>query len=251
MGLPQSSTSPHLYSQALQLKLYQAFIFSIPILFSIILFLLFYLFYLKRRASTLSTSPSILARRSDIHQDAPYVSSVGLKGELKDKLPIVLFDEELRKRDSQCCVCLGDFEIKEELLQIPSCKHVFHIDCIHHWLQSNTSCPLCRCSVIPTATKLANPVPPPSESEPRPEPIIQPNVAVSNQSQQVVPQEQQQQVTSPSSMEGISPSSPMRSTIPRDCGSSSWFSSICRGNNEMGNYPEQESVIIHIQTHNS
>ncbi|KAJ1396964.1 zinc finger protein, partial [Sesbania bispinosa] len=66
MGVPQTATSPpppppHLYPQELQLKLYQAFIFSIPILFSIILFLLFYLFYLKRRASS---SPHLLLPRS-------------------------------------------------------------------------------------------------------------------------------------------------------------------------------------------
>lgn len=88
MGLPDqtqttSSTTTsqsHLYPQALQLKLYQAFIFSIPILFSIILFLLFYLFYLKRRASTLSSSPPILIRRRNHNQASasytPYVSSV-------------------------------------------------------------------------------------------------------------------------------------------------------------------------------
>ncbi|MCD7450909.1 putative E3 ubiquitin-protein ligase rha4a [Datura stramonium] len=57
MGISESPSPPHLYPQALQLKLYQAFIFSIPILFSIILFLLFYLFYLKRRASIGSNSP--------------------------------------------------------------------------------------------------------------------------------------------------------------------------------------------------
>lgn len=63
-SVPQISSSPptlpHMYSEELQLKLYQAFIFSIPILFSIILFLLFYLFYLKRRAS--SFSPHLLPR---------------------------------------------------------------------------------------------------------------------------------------------------------------------------------------------
>ncbi|KAG5539501.1 hypothetical protein RHGRI_019909 [Rhododendron griersonianum] len=29
------------------------------------------------------------------------------------------------------CVCLGEFELKEELNQIPTYKHVFHIDCIN------------------------------------------------------------------------------------------------------------------------
>lgn len=52
MKPPHDHSPPHQYPQEIQLKLYQAFIFSIPILFSIILFLLFYLFYLKRRANS-------------------------------------------------------------------------------------------------------------------------------------------------------------------------------------------------------
>ncbi|KAF3681391.1 RING-H2 zinc finger protein RHA4a [Capsicum annuum] len=149
MGLPESPSPPHLYPQALQLKLYQAFIFSIPILFSIILFLLFYLFYLKRRASFGSNSNvAILPRSSNqaiIHGD------VDMKGMLKNKLPIILFDEDSMMRDSQCCVCLGEFEIEEELHQLPSCKHIFHVECIRHWLRSNFSCPLCRRRVIITS----------------------------------------------------------------------------------------------------
>ncbi|KAF5191875.1 hypothetical protein FRX31_018538, partial [Thalictrum thalictroides] len=79
MGLPQtpstSSSSPHLYPQALQLKLYQAFIFSVPILFSIILLLLFYLFYLKRRRDTniitgTSSPTATLTRRLTHHPTA-------------------------------------------------------------------------------------------------------------------------------------------------------------------------------------
>ncbi|XP_059632009.1 probable E3 ubiquitin-protein ligase RHA4A [Cornus florida] len=167
--LPQSPSPPHLYSQALQLKLYQAFIFSIPILFSIILFLLFYLFYLKRRAY--SVPPPILP--TTLNQASPCIPSTfetGLKGELKDRLAIVLFDENLKARDPLCCVCLGEFEIKQELHQVPSCKHLFHVDCIHHWLHSNTTCPLCRCSVVPTATKL-------DHSQPRQ--AIEPDIAAS------------------------------------------------------------------------
>ncbi|KAK4365509.1 hypothetical protein RND71_016867 [Anisodus tanguticus] len=155
MGIPEPPSPPHLYPQALQLKLYQAFIFSIPILFSIILFLLFYLFYLKRRASIGSNSPAATLPRSStqaiIHGD------VDIKRMLKNKLPVILFDEDSMMRDSQCCVCLGEFDIKEELHQLPSCKHIFHVECIRHWLRSNFSCPLCRRHVIITNK---NPQPP-------------------------------------------------------------------------------------------
>ncbi|KAG6605583.1 putative E3 ubiquitin-protein ligase RHA4A, partial [Cucurbita argyrosperma subsp. sororia] len=182
MGVPQTPAAPpHLYPQALQLKLYQAFIFSIPILFSIILFLLFYLFYLKRRASSLSSSsssspPPILPTTSN--RLTLYVTTacrVDLKADNPiDKLPKIFFNEELRSRDSLCCVCLGEFEIKEELLQVPSCKHVFHIDCMNLWLASNSTCPLCRCSVIPT-TRCSDPpvlVPPQLTPPPPPPPPL-------------------------------------------------------------------------------
>lgn len=153
---PQSPISPHLYPQAIQLKLYQAFIFSIPILFSIILFLLFYLFYLKRRASSLSPPSPMTLPVSSSHQASPHLPSVCLldvKVELKGKLHVVLFSEELGTRDSLCCVCLGEFELKEELVEMPSCKHIFHLDCIHLWLYSHTTCPLCRSSVLISSTK--------------------------------------------------------------------------------------------------
>ncbi|CAF2071286.1 unnamed protein product [Brassica napus] len=148
---PQTPIPPHLYPQAVQLKLYQAFIFSIPILFSIILFLLFYLFYLKRRASALSSPPPMILPVSSTHQPSSHLTSVCLldvKVELKDKLHVVFFNEDLETRDSLCCVCLGEFELKEELVEMPSCKHIFHLDCIHLWLYSHTTCPLCRSSVF-------------------------------------------------------------------------------------------------------
>lgn len=160
MGDPQTLTpSPNMYPQELQLKLYQAFIFSIPILFSIILLLLFYLFYLKRRASSLSPPP--LHRTIIPPSSYPFPSTpcrLDVRVEYLDKLPRILFNEDLRTRDPVCCVCLGEFEVKEEVLQIPYCKHVFHRLCIYNWLQSKFTCPLCRCSIIPT-TKFLNPSP--------------------------------------------------------------------------------------------
>nr|XP_043612798.1 probable E3 ubiquitin-protein ligase RHA4A [Erigeron canadensis] len=160
MSVPQTpSINYHPYSHALQIRVYQAFIFSIPILFSIILFLLFYLFYLKRRAYALSSAPPLhppsTYRYATSFLPMPHV--MGVKGGLKDKLPKVVFDEVLKAKDSVCCVCLGEFELNEELIQVPSCKHVFHKECIHHWLQSNSTCPLCRCCVFLAVGPLSGP----------------------------------------------------------------------------------------------
>lgn len=157
MGSDQASNPSYnnnLYPQEFQIKLYQAFIFSIPILFSIMLFLLFYLFYLKRRASDLSQTELPITLTSNQASTFPAPAShVGIKGDLRDNLLVVPFDEELRAKDSQCCVCLGEFELKQELEQVPYCKHVFHPDCIRDWLQKNATCPLCRCHVITPSTQ--------------------------------------------------------------------------------------------------
>ncbi|XP_059662187.1 probable E3 ubiquitin-protein ligase RHA4A [Cornus florida] len=240
MAHPQAQSPSHLYSQELQLKLYQAFIFSIPILFSIILFLLFYLFYLKRRASSVSISSPSIIPRSLINQATPIApsSEIGWKGNFKDKLPVILFDEDLRTRDSQCCVCLGEFEIKEELHQVPSCKHVFHVDCIRHWLRSNSTCPLCRCSVN-TTTINSHPKPPNGPS------LIRQDNENLNQDPQIVSPEQQEQLASVS----VNMANYSREHVVLMEGSSSGTTSICM-ENETG-CQNGESVVLTIQTHNT
>lgn len=50
----------------------------------------------------------------------------------------------------RCSVCLGDYQSDDRLQRIPHCGHTFHVDCIDHWLASNTTCPLCRVSLLPT-----------------------------------------------------------------------------------------------------
>ncbi|OAY56325.1 probable E3 ubiquitin-protein ligase RHA4A [Manihot esculenta] len=242
MGFTPTATPPHLYPQELQLKLYQAFIFSIPILFSIILFLLFYLFYLKRRPTSVSSPTQILPTSSNQStQPVLSVCQIGLKKEIKDKLPIVLFDEELKTRESQCCVCLGEFEIKEELLQIPSCKHVFHIECIHHWLHSNSTCPLCRSFVIPT-TKLDNL----AQSGGHETPIEQDNPN-SNYHTQIASEQQQQQQQAEFSHSLVIPIE--ESSSAEACSMASAGSPELSISTENGRgCSSQESVAINIQT---
>lgn len=43
-----------------------------------------------------------------------------------------------------CAVCLCEFTEKDKLRLLPMCSHAFHLNCIDTWLQSNSTCPLCR-----------------------------------------------------------------------------------------------------------
>lgn len=49
--------------------------------------------------------------------------------------------------NTDCSVCLADFEEDDLLKLLPRCNHPFHIQCINKWLMSHTNCPLCRATV--------------------------------------------------------------------------------------------------------
>ncbi|KAG1700953.1 hypothetical protein DVH05_011197 [Phytophthora capsici] len=54
-------------------------------------------------------------------------------------------------RTSQCCICLNESDPSgesdaTEMAQLP-CAHTFHEDCIIHWLQCGSACPMCRRAV--------------------------------------------------------------------------------------------------------
>ncbi|KAJ9676385.1 hypothetical protein PVL29_025085 [Vitis rotundifolia] len=94
------SDPPNCCSASAELKLYQAFIFSVPIFFTFILLLLFYLFYLRRRRVDWAS----LRMRSSMQNDADHasgVSELGLKKEVREMLPIIVFKESFSVSDTQ------------------------------------------------------------------------------------------------------------------------------------------------------
>jgi len=52
-------------------------------------------------------------------------------------------DIDLGKFDPTCVICLTDFELGEPIAHLP-CGHIFHSECVNHWLLQHGSCPL-RC----------------------------------------------------------------------------------------------------------
>ncbi|KAL9230031.1 hypothetical protein vseg_005428 [Gypsophila vaccaria] len=45
--------------------------------------------------------------------------------------------------DPECCICLAKYKEKEEIRQLP-CSHIFHKNCVDHWLGIISCCPLCK-----------------------------------------------------------------------------------------------------------
>ncbi|XP_058729426.1 RING-H2 finger protein ATL58-like isoform X2 [Vicia villosa] len=148
-----SSSSRSDAAAAAELKLYRAFIFSVPIFFTLILVFLFYVFYLKPRrvdwSSIRMRSVSVLQHHN--HNNDISTSDLGLKKELREMLPIIVYNESFSVKDTLCSVCLLDYQPDDRLQQIPICGHTFHMNCIDLWLASHSTCPLCRLSLLPTA----------------------------------------------------------------------------------------------------
>ncbi|MCO5567936.1 hypothetical protein L7F22_021632 [Adiantum nelumboides] len=74
----------------------------------------------------------------------------GLRKSFRQRLPIVPFDEKFlsSSQDTQCTVCLGDYQDGEKIQKLPACNHSFHVQCIDEWLTKNVTCPICRTSVL-------------------------------------------------------------------------------------------------------
>ncbi|KAM1204825.1 hypothetical protein EV1_005819 [Malus domestica] len=45
--------------------------------------------------------------------------------------------------DPDCCICLAKYRDKEEVRRLP-CSHMFHLNCVDHWLRIISCCPLCK-----------------------------------------------------------------------------------------------------------
>lgn len=87
---------------------------------------------------------------------SPGIVSRGLDESVIRSIPILQFKKKGSKDFGErsfceCAVCLNEFQEDERLRIIPSCSHVFHIDCIDVWLQNNANCPLCRTSISATS----------------------------------------------------------------------------------------------------
>nr|ABY27183.1 RING-H2 zinc finger protein ATL5 [Perkinsus marinus] len=48
---------------------------------------------------------------------------------------------------TECSICVQRIGRNDRCLELPVCGHVFHWDCIMHWLKIRGHCPICRAVV--------------------------------------------------------------------------------------------------------
>ncbi|KAJ4980721.1 hypothetical protein NE237_031558 [Protea cynaroides] len=76
----------------------------------------------------------------------------GLDQSIISALPIFIYKDlpgHNATRSSECAICLSSLEKEEMVMVLPNCKHMFHAECINTWLNSHTTCPICRSDVKP------------------------------------------------------------------------------------------------------
>ncbi|CAH8312989.1 unnamed protein product [Eruca vesicaria subsp. sativa] len=124
-------------------------------------------YYLKKKRSRLSSSPTDSDRNPELSDSDTYQRQLqqlfhlhdsGLDQALIDALPVFLYKEiKGSKEPFDCAVCLCEFSEDDKLRLLPICSHAFHIGCIDTWLLSNSTCPLCRGTLYPLGHQFENP----------------------------------------------------------------------------------------------
>ncbi|KAH7296884.1 hypothetical protein KP509_26G043300 [Ceratopteris richardii] len=107
-----------------------------------------------------------LPLESNVGDAADRRESIGLKESEIRRLPTICYssnsanlcshgDREVSSID--CSICLSDFVEGHYVRVLPTCGHVFHMQCIDTWLSSHCSCPTCRDDVLKCVNQAKDP----------------------------------------------------------------------------------------------
>ncbi|KAJ1274269.1 hypothetical protein BS78_05G049600 [Paspalum vaginatum] len=106
---------------------------------------------LRRRRRRARRAPDALPPHYAAYPAAVHAAAPGPAG--LDPAAAAAFPTRAAQRaggdgDSQCVICLSEYEEEEVLRILPYCGHDFHMACIDLWLQQNSTCPVCRISLL-------------------------------------------------------------------------------------------------------
>lgn len=116
-----------------------------------VIFILLVLCLLKRRRFDVSPETE------DDHRRQRETPGQGLSASVIAALPTFSYKPdnnypESKNQEIECPVCLGLIPKNVVIKVLPNCMHMFDEECIGRWLESHTTCPVCRRMAEPMAT---------------------------------------------------------------------------------------------------
>ena len=96
-----------------------------------------------RPVTNIDTSP-------DNFEDVPIRTNLET---LRENTTIDLY-ENIDTDYDKCSICRENFEGRDIVRKINSCNHIFHINCLDTWLETHTSCPVCRADLRESETPI-------------------------------------------------------------------------------------------------
>ncbi|KAI3789066.1 hypothetical protein L2E82_01853 [Cichorium intybus] len=157
-----STPSPKHHHSPLSLPLKISLVILV-LTFSLFLLYTLYKFYTVWYRSRRRRSPPPSPGNQETHDefldhdvlDHPiwYIRTIGLQPSVISAITVVKYSKtDGLIEDTDCSVCLSEFQEDETLRLLPKCNHAFHISCIDTWLRSHTNCPLCRAGIVKNTT---------------------------------------------------------------------------------------------------
>ncbi|ERN05219.1 hypothetical protein AMTRI_Chr08g166560 [Amborella trichopoda] len=125
-------------------------LFSVILLFTLICLYARWVYkYTVNRQHSASASPPA-APPPPIPQPSDRPAAAGLNPVAISGLPVSLYKgQAVSPPDAlQCSICLSAFVEDEKVKILPTCHHTFHTECVDRWLRTQSSCPLCRASLL-------------------------------------------------------------------------------------------------------
>ncbi|KAK1437034.1 hypothetical protein QVD17_02819 [Tagetes erecta] len=74
-------------------------------------------------------------------------TKLGLPFSIIAQLPLFVYKVHDFELELDCAICLSVFEDEEIGRKLPGCGHAFHVECIDMWLNSHSTCPICRTTI--------------------------------------------------------------------------------------------------------
>ncbi|XP_042510868.1 E3 ubiquitin-protein ligase Os04g0590900-like [Macadamia integrifolia] len=108
-----------------------------------------------RRTGNHDPSEEFDENRDSMNNESWQASTEGLDETLIKSITVCKYNKgDGLVKETDCSVCLNEFQEEERLRLLPKCSHAFHLTCIDTWLRVHSNCPLCRANIV-----IANPLP--------------------------------------------------------------------------------------------